>query len=231
MKQSSMYILVADNDLPHVRYTSFLLTQAGYDVVQAYDSPDILRSIAQHRPSLVLLDVSLPSASGFDVCRQIRESCNVPVIFLSAHVSIEYRVAGLQAGGDDYVIKPFEPTELLARVEAVLRRYNRTVIGTSGTFNHGHILLDAVAHTVSFGEGRPIQLTPIEFRMLYYLVENAGRTLTASQIYENVWSGDDAGESNLVALYIRRLRVKIEPNPTRFRHIITVRNLGYKFEP
>jgi DNA-binding response OmpR family regulator len=231
MKQSSISILVGDENLPHVRYTSFLLTNAGYRVVQAYDGPNILRSISQHQPSLVLLDVSVRNASGFDICRQIRQSYKLPVIFLSGHASIEDRVTGLQAGGDDYLIKPFEPAELLARVEAVLRRYNHTVTSKPVRFSHGHISLDVVQHTVSFDDGRLVQLTPIEFRMLYYLIENAGHALTANQIYENVWNDSNTAESNVVALYIRRLRIKIEPQATKFRHIVTVRNFGYKFEP
>lgn len=226
-----MYILVIDNDLLHVRYASFLLTNAGYRVVQLYDSPNVLPTMAQHRPRLVLLDVSLPSASGFVVCRQIRESYDVAVIFLSAHTSVEARVMGLQAGGDDYLLKPFEPTELLVRIETVLRRYDRTVIATAGTLKQGHILLDYIQQTVSVDNGRPIELTPIEFRMLYYLMENAGRILTASQIRDSVWNSSAAPESNQVALYIRRLRSKIESDGTRPRHILTVRNLGYKFEP
>lgn len=225
-----MHILVADDDLPSVKLTSYLLEEAGYQVVKAYDGPSILQSIEQHHPDLVLLDVMMPKASGFDICRQIRRTSDVPIIFLSARSQLQDRVMGLQIGGDDYLIKPFEPSELLARVEAVLRRRNADMLNPSVRLSHGDITLDPVEHKVLFANGRTVELTPLEFRLLYYLMKNSGRVLNTSQILNKVWGYDYEGESNLVAVYIRRLRTKVEEDPEHPRHVITVRNLGYKFE-
>jgi DNA-binding response OmpR family regulator len=225
-----MHILVADDDLPSVKLTSYLLEEAGYQVVKAYDGPSILQSIEQHNPDLVLLDVMMPKASGFDICRQIRRTSDVPIIFLSARSQLQDRVLGLQIGGDDYLIKPFEPSELLARVEAVLRRRNSDMLNPSVRLSQGDITLDPVEHKVLFSNGRVVELTPLEFRLLYYLMKNSGRVLNTSQILSKVWGYDYEGESNLVAVYIRRLRTKVEEDPERPRHVITVRNLGYKFE-
>jgi DNA-binding response OmpR family regulator len=225
-----MHILVADDDLPSVKLTSYLLEEAGYQVVKAYDGPGILQSIEQHNPDLVLLDVMMPKASGFDICRQIRRTSDVPIIFLSARSQLQDRVLGLQIGGDDYLIKPFEPSELLARVEAVLRRRNADMLNPSVRLSQGDITLDPVEHKVLFASGRTVELTPLEFRLLYYLMKNSGRVLNSSQILSKVWGYDYEGESNLVAVYIRRLRTKVESDPERPRHVLTVRNLGYKFE-
>lgn len=231
MKRLSTHILIADDDLPNIQFTSFLLEDAGYKVMKAYDSPGVLRLLEHQRPDLVLLDVSLPSASGFDICRQIRRTYDLPVIFLSACGTTQDRVVGLRAGGDDYVVKPFEPPELLARIEAVLRRYYSDMTPSPTLLRQGGVALDSVTHTIMFDDGNTIQLTPREFRVLYYLVANAGRALSASQIHDSVWGGHDTSETQQVALYIRRLRSKIEPNAKRFRHIVTIRNIGYKFEP
>ena len=138
-------------------------------------------------------------------------------------------MTGLQIGGDDYLVKPFEPAELLARVEAVLRRRNSDLVNPVTRISQGPLTLDPIEHTVLFEDGRSVVLTPIEFRLLYYLMQNTGRVLSASQILSKVWGYDYEGESNLVAVYIRRLRAKIEPDIDTPRHIITVRNLGYKF--
>jgi DNA-binding response OmpR family regulator len=225
-----MHILVADDDLPSVKLTSYLLEEAGYQVVKAYDGPSILHSVEQYNPDLVLLDVMMPKSSGFDICRQIRRTSDVPIIFLSARSQLQDRVMGLQIGADDYLVKPFEPSELLARVEAVLRRRNSDMLNPSVRLSQGDITLDPVEHKVLFANGRTVELTPLEFRLLYYLMKNSGRVLNTSQILNKVWGYDYEGESNLVAVYIRRLRTKVEEESERPRHVITVRNLGYKFE-
>jgi DNA-binding response OmpR family regulator len=179
----------------------------------------------------VLLDVSMPKTTGFDICRQIRRTSDVPIIFLSARSQLQDKVTGLQIGGDDYLVKPFEPSELLARVEAVLRRRSSDMLNPSARLSHGDITLDPVEHKVLFADERSVELTPLEFRLLYYLMKNAGRVLNTGQILSKVWGYDYEGESNLVAVYIRRLRTKVEPDAEQPRHVITVRNLGYKFEP
>ena len=226
-----MHILVADDDLPSVKLTAYLLEEAGYQVLKAYDGSTIVQSVEQHNPDLVLLDVTMPKANGFDICRQIRRTSDVPIIFLTGRSQLQDRVMGLQIGGDDYLVKPFEPSELLARIEAVLRRSNNDSTSTSTRISHGDLTLDPVEHKVLFADGRVISLTPLEFRLLYYLMKNAGRILSGSQILSKVWGYDFEGESNLVAVYVRRLRTKVEKVPENPRHIMTIRNLGYKFEP
>jgi len=224
-----MEILVADDDLASVKLTSFLLEDAGYKVIKAYDATGVLQAVEQRSPDLVLLDVGMPKMSGFDICRQIRRISDVPIIFVTGSGQLQDRVTGLQIGGDDYLVKPFEPAELLARVEAVLRRRNSDLVNPVTRISQGPLTLDPIEHTVLFEDGRSVVLTPIEFRLLYYLMQNTGRVLSASQILSKVWGYDYEGESNLVAVYIRRLRAKIEPDIDEPRHIITVRNLGYKF--
>ncbi|MEF3273934.1 MAG: response regulator transcription factor [Chloroflexus sp.] len=225
-----MNILVVDDDIPSAKLTSYLLEDAGYRVFRAHDATTILQMIEQHNPDLILLDIMMPKIDGFDVCRQIRRNSDVPIIFLSARGQLQDRVMGLQIGGDDYLVKPYEPSELLARVEAVLRRRNADMLNTSTRLSQGNITLDPVEHKVIFTDGRVVELTPLEFRLLYYLMKNAGRILSVTQILSKVWGYDYEGESNLVAVYIRRLRTKIEEDPDQPRHVITVRNLGYKFE-
>ena len=172
----------------------------------------------------------MPKSNGFDICRQIRRSSDIPIIFLSGRSQLQDRVMGLQLGGDDYLVKPYEPSELLARVEAVLRRRNSDLLNPSTRLSQGDFTLDPVEHKVFFTDGRSVELTPLEFRLLYYLMKNAGRILNVGQILNKVWGYDYEGESNLVAVYIRRLRTKIEHDPEHPRYVITMRNLGYKFE-
>ncbi|MBO9349597.1 response regulator transcription factor [Chloroflexus sp. MS-CIW-1] len=226
-----MNILVVDDDIQNAKMTSYLLEEAGYRVFRVHDPSNIMQVIEQHNPDLILLDIMMPKMDGFEVCRQIRRNSDIPIIFLSARTYLQDRVMGLQIGGDDYLVKPFEPSELLARVEAVLRRRNADVLNTSTRLSQGNITLDPVEHKVLFTDGRVVELTPLEFRLLYYLMKNAGRILNVSQILTKVWGYDYEGESNLVAVYIRRLRTKVEEDPDHPRHVITVRNLGYKFEP
>lgn len=226
-----MNILVVDDDIPSAKLTSYLLEEAGYRVLRAHDATSIMQVIEQHNPDLILLDIMMPKIDGFEVCRQIRRNSDVPIIFLSARSQLQDRVTGLQIGGDDYLVKPYEPSELLARVEAVLRRRNADMLNTSTRLSQGNITLDPVEHKVIFTDGRAVELTPLEFRLLYYLMKNAGRILNVTQILSKVWGYDYEGESNLVAVYIRRLRMKVEEDPDHPRHVITVRNLGYKFEP
>lgn len=226
-----MNILVADDDVNNVKLAAFLLEEAGYKVTRTHDGHKVMPLIEEHQPDLVLLDVEMPGMNGFEVCQQIRRMSDVPIIFLTAHSQLSDRIKGLQIGGDDYLVKPFEPSELLARIEAVLRRSNNDALTPSSRISQGDVTLDPVEHKVLFADGRIVMLTPLEFRLLYYLMKNPGRVLSGSQILSKVWGYDFEGESNLVAVYVRRLRTKIEPDAEHPRHIITIRNLGYKFEP
>jgi DNA-binding response OmpR family regulator len=228
-----MEILVVDDDRPSVKLISFLLREEGYVVSTAQDGQTALTVIQQRSPDLVILDVMMPHIDGFEVCRRIRKMAKIPIIFLSAKGQVDDRIRGLKIGADDYLVKPFEPAELLARVEAVMRR--------SGTFSDqqdampvrgGGLCLDPIRHTVFREEdGEEIELTPIEFRLLWCLMRNAGRVLSPSFLISKVWGYDYEGESNPIAVYIRRLRTKIEKDSYNPEHLVTVRGYGYKFEP
>jgi len=223
-------ILVVDDDMASVKLTVFLLEDAGYRTFKAYNGQSALEALHEHKPDLVLLDVSMPEINGFDVCRQIRRSSDVPIIFLSARTLLQDRLTGLQIGGDDYLLKPFEPTELLARVQAVFRRSAGGLSNRDVRLQRGGITVDPVDRTVRLADGHRVDLTSIEFRLLYYLVRNSGRVLTPDQLLDEVWGYDYENQSNLVPVYIRRLRAKIEADSEHPRHIITVRNLGYIFK-
>lgn len=225
-----MTILIADDDLLTVKLTSFVLEEAGYRVVKVYNGHDVVSAITDHDPELVLLDVAMPKINGFDVCRQIRNTSNVPIIFLSARSQLQDRVTGLQIGGDDYIVKPFEPSELVARIEAVLRRRSTDNLAVSSRLSVGSITIEPVSHEVMVGELKSVKLTPVEFRLLYYLMRNPGRVLSTSMILSKVWGNGYDTDTNLVPVYIRRLRTKIEANIDHPRNIVTVTSVGYKFE-
>lgn len=225
-----MSILIADDDMLNVKLTSFVLEEAGYRVVKVYNGHDVLPAVLEHDPELILLDVAMPKTNGFDVCRQIRNTSNVPIIFLSARTQLHDRVTGLQIGGDDYIAKPFEPSELIARVEAVLRRRSTDTFAPSARISVGPVSLEPVTHEVAVGEHRSVKLTPVEFRLLYYLMRNPGRVLSTTMILSKVWGQGYDSDSNLVPVYIRRLRNKLESDDNTPNYIVTVTSLGYKFE-
>ena len=225
-----MSILIADDDMLNVKLTSFVLEEAGYQVVKVYNGQDVIPAILEHDPELILLDVAMPKTNGFDVCRQIRNTSNVPIIFLSARTQLQDRVTGLQIGADDYIAKPFEPSELIARVEAVLRRRNVDTFAPSSRLSVGPLSLEPITHELAVGEKKKVKLTPVEFRLLYYLMRNPGRILSTNMILSKVWGHGYDQDSNLVPVYIRRLRSKLESNVEQPRYIITVTSMGYKFE-
>ncbi len=228
---TTMRILVVDDDPPSVKMTSFLLREEGYDVLTANNGHDALTIIETERPDLILLDVMMPGMDGFDTLRTIRTRHAIPVIFLSAKGETSDRVAGLELGADDYLAKPFEPSELLARVKAVLRRTEAYALGeTSDRIESGGIRLDPLTNRAELPDGRTVELTPIETRLLHTLMRNAGRVLTHDQLLNSVWGSNYGGYPNQIAVYIRRLRTKIEENPDHPKHLITVRGVGYRFE-
>ena len=226
-----MRILVVDDDAPSVKMISFLLREEGYDVVSADNGSAALELLEREPPDLALLDVMMPHMDGFEVCRRIRQRMDVPIIFLSAKGETADKVAGLQLGADDYLAKPFEPAELLARVKAVLRRAE-TFAGedTQSRLTVGEITLEPVSNRIIFADGRKTELTPIEFRLLYCLMRNAGRILSHDLLMNAVWGYDYEGYSNQIAVYMHRLRSKIEDDPDHPKYLTTIRGLGYKFE-
>jgi len=227
----TMRILVVDDDAPSVKMISFLLREEGYEVITADNGLAALELIDREVPDLVVLDVMMPHLDGFEVCRRIRQRQNVPIIFLSAKGETVDKVTGLELGADDYLAKPFEPSELLARVKAVTRRVEALAgEDTQSLLAVGDLTLDPLTNEAIFADGRTVGLTPIEFRLLHCLMRNAGRILSHELLMSNVWGYDYEGYSNQIAVYVRRLRMKIEEDPEHPKLLTTVRGLGYKFE-
>jgi DNA-binding response OmpR family regulator len=225
-----MRILVVDDDAPSVKMIAFLLREEGYTVSTADNGVTALQLVEKEEPDLVVLDVMMPHLDGLETCRRIRSKMHVPIIFLSAKGETSDRVQGLELGADDYLAKPFEPAELMARVKAVLRRTEAYAMGNGQTrLIAGDFILDPLENRASV-RGKAVDLTPIEFRLLHCLARNAGRVLTHDFLLDAVWGYEYEGYSNQVAVYIRRLRNKIEKDPSDPEHLVTVRGLGYKFE-
>ncbi len=226
-----MRILVVDDDPPSVKMTAFLLREEGYEVIAAGNGRDALLLLERETPDLVLLDVMMPGLDGFETLREIRSRYAIPVIFLSAKGETADRVAGLEQGADDYLAKPFEPSELLARVKAVLRRTEAYALGDpSDRIEAAGIRLDPLTNRALLPTGRTVELTPIECRLLHCVMRNAGRVLTHDQLLNSVWGANYGGYPNQIAVYVRRLRTKIEEDPDHPQHLTTVRGVGYRFE-
>jgi len=226
-----MRILVVDDDPPSVKMTAFLLREEGYEVITADNGRTALEMVQSQSPDLVIMDVMMPHIDGLEVTRRIRQTMDVPIIILSAKGETADKVTGLEVGADDYLAKPFEPSELLARVKAVLRRSEAFAYNDDQTrVSVGDLRLDPVGNKVIRGDGTEIELTPIEFRLLHVLMRNAGRVLSHDYLLANAWGYDYEGYSNQIAVYIRRLRTKIERDPAEPQYLQTVRGIGYKFE-
>lgn len=228
-------VLVVDDSLQTLKLLRFLLEDEGYEVVVASNSR-LARQILESPPgpvSLVILDVIMPGLDGFDLLQQIRqEGETVPIIMLSAKGEPEARAEGLRMGADDYVAKPFDPTELLARVAAVLRRAKSapSMSESQPVLRLGDVELDASRLKVRTTSGREADLTPTETKLLHCLMRNAGRVLTRDALINQVWDYDYDGNNNTVDVYIRRLRQKVESDPNDPRYIRTVRGAGYVFQ-
>ncbi|MEZ4767850.1 MAG: response regulator transcription factor [Caldilineales bacterium] len=189
-----------------------------------------MRLIEEKLPDLVILDVMMPGMDGLQVTQRVRATMNLPIIILSAKGETADRVVGLDVGADDYLAKPFEPAELLARVRSVLRRADSYTFGDSqASLTAGGLHLDPVTNMVYLPSGAKAELTPIEFRLLHCLMGNPGRILTHDKIISSVWGYDYEGYSNQIAVYVRRLRLKIEADPDNPQYVQTVRGVGYRF--
>jgi two-component system OmpR family response regulator len=219
-------VLVVDDEPNITELVSLGLRYEGFDVSSAHDGRGALRAIRELKPELVILDVTMPDIDGLEVVRRMRaENIWMPVIFLTARDATEDKVAGLTVGGDDYLAKPFSLDELVARVRAMVRRNNLAAPRTSsGVLRCVDLVLDEERMEVSRA-GRPISLTPTEFRLLRYLMLNAGRVLSKSQILDHVWEYDFGGDGNVVETFISYLRKKVDVEPPAL--IETVRGFGY----
>ena len=223
-------ILVVEDEDSFSEALSFMLRKEGYDVVVAVDGPGALVEFDRTGADLVLLDLMLPGIPGTEVCRQLRAKSQVPIIMLTAKDSEVDKVVGLELGADDYVTKPFSSRELLARLRAVLRRHGDAVEPITMGLEAGPVRIDIDRHTVSV-RGAQVTLPLKEFDLLEVLVRNAGRVMTRGQLIDRVWGSDYVGDTKTLDVHVKRLRAKIEREPGAPEHLITVRGLGYKFEP
>jgi two-component system, OmpR family, response regulator RegX3 len=223
-------LLVVEDEESIVDALSYMLRKEGFEVAVANAGPAALDEMDRSGADLVLLDLMLPGLPGTEVCRQLRQRSNVPVIMLTAKDSEVDKVVGLELGADDYVTKPFSSRELVARIRAVLRRRGEPEELLSATLEAGPVRMDVDRHVVTVG-GTAVQLPLKEFELLELLLRNAGRVLTRMQLIDRVWGSDYVGDTKTLDVHIKRLRAKIEPDPSTPRYIVTVRGLGYKFEP
>ena len=207
----------------------YLLQKEGYAVIEAEDGNSAVENFNTLGADLILLDLMLPGLSGNEVCRIIRAESQVPIIMLTAKDTEIDKVVGLEIGADDYVTKPYSTRELLARMKAVLRRGAEPVQDDSGVLKAGPVVMDLDRHTVSVN-GEKIQMPLKEFELLELLMENVNRVLTRGQIIDRVWGSNYFGDTKTLDVHVKRVRSKIEDDPSRPRHLLTVRGLGYKFE-
>lgn len=228
-------ILVCDDDKDIVEAISIYLETSGYKVVKAYNGIEALEAVRKKTEELhlIIIDIMMPEMDGIQAVRRIREESSVPVIFLSAKGEDADKILGLDVGADDYITKPFSPMELIARVKSQLRRY--TQLGTIAEekdekiIRNGGLVIDDGAKEVTV-DGEVAKLTPIEYDILMFLTENAGRVFNSAQIYESVWQEDAVGADNIIAVHIRHIREKIEINPKEPRYLKVVWGQGYKVE-
>lgn len=223
-------IVAADDDPQLLRLLTRNLQLEGYDVVAAINGQEALERIEQKLPDLVLLDVMMPKLDGFAVCERVREFSTVPIIIVTARERDHDKIHGLDLGADDYLTKPFSVEELLARVKAVLRRSqlnsSQTANGLRSTLIIGELTIDFAQHRVTVAD-REIELTPVEYRLLAYLAQYAGRVVTQDMLLEHVWGEEYGGESHLLQVNVNRLRHKIERDPTHPCYVLTKMGVGY----
>lgn len=223
-------VLVVEDEESFSDALSYLLRKEGFEVSIAATGTDALTEFDRSGADIVLLDLMLPEMSGTEVCRQLRQRSQVPIIMVTARDSEIDKVVGLEIGADDYVTKPYSPRELVARVRAVLRRRNSEgAEANASTLAAGPVRMDVERHVVTV-DGNPVQLPLKEFELLELLLRNAGRVLTRGQLIDRVWGADYVGDTKTLDVHVKRLRAKIEPDPARPVHLITVRGLGYKLE-
>jgi DNA-binding response OmpR family regulator len=221
-------ILVVEDDSEFLNLTKTWLQQAGYEVIIAEDGVEGMRRVYSSRPNLVLLDANMPKMDGWEVCRRIRDMSDIPVLMVTVNGQKDDRLKGFNNGADDYITKPVDFPELIARVQAVLRRAEKTVDDEPSTFDNGEIEVDWRSHQVWVRRER-VKLSPTEFKILACLIKNRGWIVTHEQLLEKAWGPNYIGDRSFVKLYIRYLRQKIEENPHNPRLILTERGVGYYF--
>lgn len=226
-------ILVCDDDKDIVEAIDIYLTQEGYEVLKAYDGDEAIKVLKKNEVDLLIMDVMMPRLDGIRATLKIRENMSLPIIILSAKSEDADKILGLNIGADDYMTKPFNPLELVARVKSQLRRY--TQLGSTARsdnqseFRTGGLVIRDDLKEVTV-DGKKVKLTPIEYNILLLLVKNQGKVFSINQIYENIWNEEAIGADNTVAVHIRHIREKIEINPKEPRYLKVVWGVGYKVE-
>ena len=225
-----MKVLVVDDEPEIVEVVSlcFGLRWPDADVVSADNGEDALRIVEDGHPDLVLLDIVLPGMDGFTICKEIRTFSDVPIVMLSARDSEVDKVRGLEMGADDYITKPFSHLELLARVRAVMRRYENQLPAVGEVFESGGLQIDYASRTVTV-DGEVVRLTPTEYSLLFHLTRNAGRVLPHHTLLAKVWGREYTDEIDYLKVYVRRLRQKLEGDAETIGEIVSERGVGYKF--
>ncbi|MEY4000625.1 MAG: hypothetical protein RLZZ626_980 [Actinomycetota bacterium] len=223
-------VLIVEDEVSLREPLVYLLQKEGYDVIEAGDGNTALEVFATTNPDIVLLDLMLPGLSGNEVCSAIRKVSQVPIIMVTAKDTEIDKVVGLEIGADDYVTKPYSTRELLARMKAVLRRQSApSADAEDGILEGGPVRMDVERHQV-FVNGNKVAMPLKEFELLELLLENANRVLTRGQIIDRVWGSNYFGDTKTLDVHVKRVRSKIEDDPARPVHLLTVRGLGYKFE-
>jgi two-component system response regulator RegX3 len=224
-------VLVVEDEESFSDALSYMLRKEGFEVAVSTTGTSALTEFDRNGADIVLLDLMLPEMSGTEVCRQLRQKSHVPIIMVTARDSEIDKVVGLEIGADDYITKPYSPRELVARVRAVLRRNATEQVEVAApTLAAGPVRMDVERHVVTVS-GDSVALPLKEFELLELLLRNAGRVLTRGQLIDRVWGADYVGDTKTLDVHVKRLRAKIEPEPSMPRYIVTVRGLGYKFEP
>lgn len=223
-----MKILVVDDEETILDAVQFSLERAGYQVITANDSEPALAALAAENPDILLLDVMLPTRSGFELVQHIRLTNNVPIIMLTAKGTESDRVTGLTLGADDYITKPFGTRELLARIQSVMRRSGKLPADAPDILRAGEISIDVQRHEVLLSN-KKLELTPREFELLRFLMEHPGLVFDRQTLLERVWDTDGYVDERTVDVHIRWLREKIEVDPPKPQYLLTVRGIGYKF--
>jgi len=224
------HILVVDDEPQILEVLKLYLTRDGFRVSTANDGNAALSAFETHAPDLVVLDLMLPKIDGLEVFKRLRAKRTVPIIMLTAKGDEVDRILGLELGADDYIVKPFSPREVVARVKNVLRRASPEIHdGADKPITHGELHIDPRTRVVQ-ARGRPVELTSKEFDLLYFLAQHPSQVFTRAQLLDKVWGYEFFGDASTVTVHIRRLREKIEVNPAEPRYLATVWGVGYKFE-
>lgn len=232
MNKKKNTILVCDDDREIVDAIEIYLSQEGYRILKAYDGVQAVEMLEQEDVQLLLIDIMMPKLDGLRATLKIREKSSIPIIILSAKSEDADKILGLNIGADDYVTKPFNPLELVARVKSQLRRYTKlgnTMDENQKIYQTGGLVMNDDLKEVTV-DGEPVKLTPIEYNILLLLVKNQGKVFSINQIYESIWNEDAIGADNTVAVHIRHIREKIEINAKEPRYLKVVWGIGYKVE-